>query len=67
MFLNQNVIALGHRMVQEDGAQPGVGLSFIKAILYFGVIPVGIFAVVTGLVLLTSSEKKKSSQISTID
>lgn len=67
MFLNQNVIALGHRMIQEDGAQPGQGLSFMKAILYFGIVPLGLFFGITALVLLTSAPRKKSSQISSID
>lgn len=67
MLINQNAIALVQRMTQEDGAQPGAGLSYLKAILYFGVVPVSLFLVITGLVLLFTSERKKSSQISKID
>ena len=67
MAFHSVLIALGNRMVQEDGAQPGEPLSFIKAIIYFGVIPVGIFLGITGLVLLFTSERKKSSQLTTID
>jgi hypothetical protein len=54
-------------MVQEDSAQPGAGLSYMKAILYFGIIPLGIFLGITGLVLLLTSDKKGNSQISSID
>ena len=54
-------------MVQEDGSQPGEPLSFIKAIIYFGVIPVGIFMGIAGLVMLFTTERKKRSQLTSID
>ena len=67
MFISQNLISIGHRMVQEDGSQPGEPLSFIKAIIYFGVIPVGIFMGIAGLVMLFTTERKKGSQLTSID
>jgi hypothetical protein len=67
MLISQNAIAVVNRMAQEDGAQPGQGLTFIKAILYFGIVPLAMFAVITGLVLLTNAPKKKSSQLTSID
>jgi hypothetical protein len=67
MSVNENAVAVIHRMVQEDSAQPGAGLSYMKAILYFGIIPLGIFLGITGLVLLLTSDKKSNSQISSID
>jgi len=56
-----------HLMTQEAGAEPGPALSFLKAILYFGVIPVALFAGISLLVLLGDSPRKKNSQISSID
>ena len=56
-----------HLMTQEAGAEPGPALSYLKAILYFGIIPLGIFLGITGLVLLLTSDKKSNSQISSID
>ena len=56
-----------HLMTQEAGAETGPALSFLKAILYFGVIPVALFAGISLLVLLGDSPRKKNSQISSID
>ena len=56
-----------HLMAQEAGAQPGQGLSFMKAILYFGIAPIALFAGITFLTLLFTSPRKKKSQISSID
>jgi hypothetical protein len=67
MLINQSAIALVHRMTQEDGAQPGQGLSPLKAILYFVGAPVALFAAITLLTLLFTSSRKKNSQISSID
>ena len=61
MLINQNVLALGQKLVQEDGAQPGRGLSILKAIIYFGVAPVGLFLLITAGVLLSTVKKKKIS------
>lgn len=54
-------------MTQEAGAEPGPALSYLKAILYFGVIPVALFVGISLLVLLSDSPRKKNSQISSID
>ena len=56
-----------HLMAQEAGAQPGQGLSFMKAIIYFGVIPVALFVGISLLAILSDLPRKKSSQISSID
>lgn len=56
-----------HLMTQETGAQPGPALSFLKAILYFGVIPVSLFVGISLLVVLSDSPRMKNSQISSID
>lgn len=67
MLISQSVLNLGHRMVQEDGAQPGQPLSILKAIIYFGVAPISLFLIITGGVLLTSVKKQKISAIDRID
>ena len=67
MLISQNAIALVNRMAQEDGAMPGEGLTFMKAILYFGIVPLAMFAGITALVLLVNAPKKKSSQLSSIE
>ena len=54
-------------MTQEAGAEPGPALSFLKAILYFGVIPVALFVGISLLVVLGDSARKTNSQISSID
>jgi hypothetical protein len=55
------------RQTQEAGAQPGAPLSAMKAILYFVGAPIALFAVITLAVLLFTSSRKKSSQITQID
>ena len=67
MLISQNVFELVHRMAQEDGAQPGAGLTYMKAILYFGIAPLALFLGITALTLLFTSDRKKRSQISSID
>ena len=54
-------------MTQEAGAEPGPALSFLKAILYFGLIPAALFIGISLLVVLADSPRKKNSQISSID
>ena len=56
-----------HLMTQEAGAEPGPALSFLKAILYFGLIPAALFIGISFLVVLADSPRKKNSQISSID
>jgi thiosulfate reductase cytochrome b subunit len=56
-----------HLMAQEAGAEPGAPLSLLKAVLYFGVIPVALFTVITAFAILADSPRGKNSQISSID
>jgi thiosulfate reductase cytochrome b subunit len=56
-----------HLMAQEAGAEPGAPLSLLKAVLYFGVIPVALFIVITAFAILADSPRRKNSQISSID
>jgi hypothetical protein len=55
------------RQAQEAGAQPGAPLSVMNAILLFVGVPIALFAVITLAVLLFTSSRKKSSQITQID
>ena len=66
MLISHNALSIAQRMVQEDGAQPGKGLNFLKAILYFGIAPIALFTVITGLVLLANTKKSKTSAIDQI-
>ena len=63
MLISHNALSIAQRMVQEDGAQPGRGLSILKAIIYFGVAPVGLFLLITAGVLLSTVKKKKISVV----
>ena len=46
---------------QEGGAQPGPALAASKAIIYFIGAPVALFAIITFVVLVASTDRKKSS------
>jgi hypothetical protein len=56
-----------HLMAQEAGAEPGAPLSMLKAILYFGVIPVALFGAITAFAILADSPRRKNSQLTSID
>jgi hypothetical protein len=56
-----------HLMAQEAGAEPGAPLSMMKAILYFGVIPVALFGAIAVFAILIDSPRRKNSQISSIE
>lgn len=45
---------------QEGGAQPGPALPALKAILIFAGAPIGLFALITFVVMISSTERKKS-------
>ena len=45
---------------QEGGAHPGEALPAVKAIIYFVGAPAALFAAITLVVLLTSTDRKKS-------
>ena len=66
MLIIHNALSIVQRMVQEDGAQPGKGLNFLTAILYFVITPIALFAVITGFVLLANTKKSKSSAVDQI-
>jgi len=46
---------------QEGGANPGPALGTAKAIIYFVGAPIALFAAITFVVLLTSTDRNKSS------
>ncbi|MCX6450911.1 MAG: hypothetical protein NTZ31_04325 [Actinobacteria bacterium] len=60
-------LAIIHRINQEPGAMPGAGLKPLTAIAYFVGGPLILFLAITGIVLLSTAVKKKSSGISQIN
>jgi hypothetical protein len=44
----------------EGGAMPGEGLTAVQTFLYFVATPVGIFLLISALVLVGTREKKKT-------
>ncbi len=49
------------RIAQEGGSLPGKGIGVAKALLYFVGAPVGLFLVITGVVLLSTASRKGSN------
>ena len=47
---------------QEPGAMPGEGLTAVETFNYFVAAPVGIFVVISLIVLALTGEKKSKSQ-----
>lgn len=57
-----------NRITQEDGSLPGEPLGTFLGIVYFLVIPVAMFVVISAVVLLsTVDRKKKSSTLTRIE
>jgi hypothetical protein len=55
-------------IVQEDGANPGKGLTAVETALIFFAAPIGIFALISGIVMsLTGEKKSKSSSLTYIE
>jgi hypothetical protein len=46
---------------QEGGAHPGPALAASKVIIYFVGAPLALFALITFVVLISTSDRKKSS------
>lgn len=49
-------------LVRDDGDDPGPGLSVAETLGLFVGVPVLLFAIIAGLVMLPSAGKKKQSQ-----
>jgi len=47
-----------NRITQEDGSLPGAPLGTFKALLYFAGVPLLLFAVIAGVVLLSTTDRK---------
>lgn len=58
-----------HLSTQEDGSLPGPGLTALQTILYFVMAPIGLFAVISIVVLLVTADRSKgrTSDLSRID
>ena len=54
---------------QEDGSNPGQGLSALQTILYFVAAPMALFVAITVVVLISTADRSKirKSDLSRID
>lgn len=68
MILN-HLPTLLHLATQEDGSMPGEGLTVAQTLLYFVAAPLGLFAIIAGIVVITTADRSKgrTSDLSRID
>ena len=62
MHLLPQVTTLLHMTAQEDGSNPGAGLTALQTFLYFIAAPMALFAVITAVVTIATADRSKVSK-----
>lgn len=65
MLLSAGVL---NRITQEDGSLPGAPLGAFNSLVYFVGVPIGLFAVIAAVVLLSTTDRRaKRSTLTRIE